>query len=254
MDDGLFDISDRVALITGGAGGLGAVLAEAFARRGAAVTVADLDSDHADATIRQLPAGRRPHFALGLDVRRSASCEAAVAEVLSRFGRLDILINAAGLFRPAPALELDERTWSETLSTNLSGVFFMSRAAARAMAAQGRGRVITVTSVSSTVANPGYAAYAASKAGASHLCRVLALEWATQGITVNAIGPALTETPLTRDFLAVPQRRRAGLDRIPLGRFGLAQDLIGAAVFLASDAGAFVTGQTLYVDGGRTIS
>ena len=254
MGDPLFDLSGRATLVAGGASGLGAALARGFAARGAPVAIADLNSPGAAALADELGRSGSEIFACDLDVRDADSCGEAVALTIERFGRLDVVINAAGVFHVGPALDLDPETWNTTIATNLTGAFLLARAAGRVMVAQGGGRIISISSVSSRVANPEYAAYAASKAGVAHLTRVLAREWATDGVTVNAIGPAVTPTPLTEGFLADEERRTAALSRIPMGRFGTPNDVVGAAVFLASDAGAFVTGQTLFVDGGRTLT
>ena len=254
MSNRLFDVGDRVVMVAGGAGGLGRVLAGAFAERGALVGLADVDGRRARKSLEALGIDDRHGLACTLDVRDEASCARGVRRIVRRFGRLDVLINAAGIFPTGAALELDRETWDATLALNLSGAFFLARAVARTMVGQRSGRIVTVASVSSRVANPGYAAYAASKAAVSHLTRVLALEWAPFGVTVNAVGPAMTPTPLNEAFLAEPERRDAALNQIPLGRFGRPQDLIGVALLLASEAGSFITGQTIYVDGGRTLS
>ncbi|NYZ17127.1 SDR family oxidoreductase [Azospirillum sp. RWY-5-1] len=245
--DPLFDVSGLSVLVAGGAGGLGAVLARAFAERGARVLAADLARAVAAAEAAGTPA-------VALDVTDEASCAAAMDEAVRRHGRLDVLINASGVYRTGPALEFARADWDAEIAVNLTGAFLLARAAGRVLTEQGSGAVITLASVSSAVANPAYAAYAASKAGVAHLTRVLAQEWAPRGVRVNAIGPAMTETAMTRGVFDDPGHRTRALARIPMGRFGRPEDLVGAAVFLASPAGAFVTGQTLFVDGGRTVS
>jgi NAD(P)-dependent dehydrogenase (short-subunit alcohol dehydrogenase family) len=170
------------------------------------------------------------------------------------WGRLDGLINASGVYHVAAAVDLDDEAWERTIDINLTGAFRMARAAGRLMLGQRSGRIVTVASVSSAVANPRYAAYAASKAGIAHLTRVLAVEWAPYGVTVNALGPAATPTPLARPIFDDPAQREAALSRIPMGRFGAPEDLVGATIFLLSAASAFMTGQILFVDGGRTIA
>lgn len=245
--DPLFDVSGLSVLVAGGAGGLGAVLARAFAERGARVVVADLARALPGAAGAALPG-------CALDVTDEESCRAAVTEVVARNGRLDVLVNATGVYRTGPALEFAKADWDAEIAVNLTGAFLLARAAGRVLTQQGSGAVITLASVSSAVANPAYAAYAASKAGVAHLTRVLAQEWAPHGVRVNALGPAMTETAMTRGVFDDPAHRARALSRIPMGRFGRPEDLVGAAVFLASPAGAFVTGQTLFVDGGRTVS
>jgi NAD(P)-dependent dehydrogenase (short-subunit alcohol dehydrogenase family) len=228
-------------------------LVEAFAARGARVLVADVDATSASEVAKQLQKQGCAADAVALDVVSAASCAAAVSEAVAKWGRLDGVVNASGIYRVAAALELDDESWESTIEINLTGVFRLARAAGTIMVAQRSGRIVTLASVSSVVANPRYAAYASSKAAVSHLTRVLAVEWAPYGVTVNAIGPAAIPTSLSQPIFADDQQRKAALARIPAGRFGTPHDLIGAAVFLLSPAAAFVTGQTLFVDGGRTV-
>jgi NAD(P)-dependent dehydrogenase (short-subunit alcohol dehydrogenase family) len=177
-----------------------------------------------------------------------------VEHTIETFGRIDGLVNASGIYRVAPALEFNDSDWDSTININLTGTFRLARAAGAAMTKQKSGSIITVTSVSSAVANPQYAAYAASKAGAAHLTRVLALEWASLGIRVNAIGPAMTPTPLTKDIFNNPATAGNALSKIPMNRFGTPDDLLAAVIYLLAPGSTFMTGQVLYVDGGRTIS
>lgn len=251
MTDPLFDVNGLGVLVAGGAGGLGKVLAHALAERGAKVTIADLTGGAATEIAKNLPG--KGHSSCALDVRGEASCQAAVAMAAKAAGRLDVLLNCVGIFQTAPALELSAKDFEDSIAINLTGAFFLARAAGKVMVDQGGGRIVTLASVSSKVVNPDYAAYASSKAGLSHLTRILALEWAAHNITVNAIGPAMTPTPLAEDFLKKSGKYDYQMSRIPLGRFSAAEDLVGAALLLASPAGAFITGQTIYVDGGRTL-
>jgi NAD(P)-dependent dehydrogenase (short-subunit alcohol dehydrogenase family) len=254
MTDPLFTLDGRAIIVAGGAGGLGRPLAEGLVQRGARVLVADIDERAASETAAALRAQGGAADAIALDVVSSASCAAAVAHAVAKWGRLDSLVNASGVYRVAPALELEERDWEQTIDINVTGAFRLARAAGKVLVAQGSGTIVTLASVSSAVSNPRYAAYAASKAAVAHLTRVLAIEWAPHGVTVNAIGPAVIPTPLSQPILDDERQRNAALARIPMGRFGTPEDLVGAAVFLLSPAGAFVTGQILFVDGGRTIS
>ena len=254
MTNTLFDISGRAILVAGGAGGIGAPLAAALARRGARLLIADIDLTRAQAVAQELAGQGGEAIACELDVLDSASCDAAVARTVQAFGRIDGLLNATGIYRVAPALELRDADWELTIGINLTGAFRLARAAGREMVRQNEGRIVTIASVSSKVSNPRYAAYATSKAGIAHLTRVLAVEWARHNVTVNAIGPPVIPTPLSKPILDDPSTRADALSRIPMGRFGTPEDLIGAAVFLLSPASAFVTGQTIYVDGGRTCS
>jgi NAD(P)-dependent dehydrogenase (short-subunit alcohol dehydrogenase family) len=248
--DPLFDLAGKQVLFAGGASGLGRALAEAFAARGAHCLVADIDSTAARAAAASLPGSG--HAGCYLDVCDPASCAQAVDRA-AESGGLDVLINSAGRLHLAPALELDSADFESVLRLNAAGAFLVAREAARAMKAEGGGRIITIASVSSQVANANYAAYATSKGALIQLTRILALEWAPHGITVNAIGPAMTPTAMTQAHLAEPEARRQALEHIPMGRFGAPEDIFGAAILLAAPAGAFITGQILYVDGGRTL-
>jgi NAD(P)-dependent dehydrogenase (short-subunit alcohol dehydrogenase family) len=248
--DPLFDVSGRCVLLAGAPGALGTSLAEAFAKRGARIVAADLDAARAAALAAGLPGVG--HAACALDISEEDSCRAAVQEALTAGGRLDVVINAVGLFETGPAADFDAAAFRRVLEVNVSGAFLLSRAGAAAMAEAGGGRIINLASVSSAVVNPGYAAYGASKAALRQLTRVLALEWAAEKVTVNAIGPAMTPTPLTETYLRDSGNYDYALGCIPLGRFGLPEDIVGAALLLASPAGAFITGQTIFVDGGRT--
>lgn len=251
MVDPLFDVSGLVVLVAGGAGGLGKVLAQSLAERGAKVTVADFAEGAATEVAKNLPG--KGHSSCALDVRDETSCQAAVSLAIEADGGLDVLLNCVGIFQTAPALELPAKDFEDSIATNLTGAFFLARAGGKVMVDQGGGRIITLASVSSKVVNPDYVAYASSKAGLSHLTRVLALEWAKHKVTVNAIGPAVVPTPLAEEHLKNSGKYDYQMSRIPLGRFCAAEDLVGATLLLASPAGAFITGQTIYVDGGRTL-
>ena len=252
MTDPLFNIDGRVVLVAGGAGGLGAPLAKAFAGRGAKLLIADIDERMAIETAKSVGGNAR---ATALDVTDTASCEAAVKLAVSTWGRLDGLMNASGVYHVGRVLdELDDEAWERTMDINVTGAFRLARAAGRVMVEQRAGSIVTLASVSSVVANPRYAAYASSKAAVANLTRVLAVEWSGFGVRVNAIGPAVIPTAMTKEIVDNGRNRDAALARIPMGRFGTPDDLIGAAVFLLSPASAFVTGQILFVDGGRTIS
>lgn len=224
-----------VALVTGGAGGIGAGCAAALAAAGATVVRADrLDADR------------------HLDVTDEASCRAAVADVVDRHGRLDVLVNAAGIVRRGPAATLDDPDWDDVLAVNLTGTFRMCRAAFPALRAAG-GAVVNVGSTNGQVAAPDTVAYCVSKAGVHHLTRVLALEWAADGVRVNAVAPTMVATAMTADRRADPVALAAKLATIPLGRMATVEDVAAAVVYLASPAAAMVTGHVLLVDGGATL-
>jgi NAD(P)-dependent dehydrogenase (short-subunit alcohol dehydrogenase family) len=224
-------------------------MAQALGARGAHLTLGDVSAAPLAALARELGPGVATK---AVDITREAEADALMTQAAERFGRVDSVINTAGLLRIAPALELDTDDFKQTLDVNVTGALLLSRAAARAMQDKG-GRIVHFASVSSVVADINYAAYATSKAALSQLVRVLAREWAATGITVNAIGPAMTETGMTGGYLSDGSFRNQALASIPLGRFGTPEDLIGPLVLLLSPAGAFITGQTIYVDGGRTL-
>jgi len=246
--DPLFEVNDKTVIVAGAGGALGGAISRALHERGARLLLFDIDGPRLQAVATDLPGAE----ALMADIRDETALRGVASRVLERFGRLDAVVNAAGVFPISPALEADVQEYRDCIDVNLTGAFLLSRVAAEAMG-EGGGRIVHLASVSSIVANPEYAAYASSKGGLSHLVRVLGREWACRGIAVNAIGPALTETPLTAGYLADPEFRARALAVIPMGRLGEAADLIGAVILLLSPGGAFITGQTIYVDGGRVL-
>lgn len=253
MADPVFDLSGRVILVAGGARGLGFDLASGLAARGARIVLADRLADEVAAAVATLRG--EGHLASELDVTDEGSVEAVVALATRHGGRLDAVLNSAGIARFAPALDLSCEDFVATMAVNVTGAFLLSRCAARIMIGQeGGGRILHLASVSSWVVNEKYSAYSSSKAALAQLVKLLALEWARSGVTVNAIGPAVTRTPLTEaTILADPAMSAQALTQIPMGRFGESEDLIGTVVLLLSEGGRFITGQTIYVDGGRTL-
>jgi len=250
--DPLFDLDGKVVLVTGAAGGLGSAISRAFAARGAKLVLTDLDQEQIDHLAAHLGGSSIVDTAV-LDIRDEAAVEKTIQDVVARHGRLDGLINAAGIFRIAPITEMKSDDFTASIASNLTGPFFLTRAAARVMGQADGGRILHLASVSSVVANKDYAAYAASKAGLSQMIRVAARELAPKGVTVNAIGQALTETPLTEEVLSEQSRRADILSQIPMGRLCEPMDILAAAILLMAPGGSFITGQTLYVDGGRTL-
>ena len=251
MSDSLFDIAGRRIFVAGGARGLGQSICARLAERGATVVVADRLPDEAETVARALTGDG--HLAVSVDITNEESIEGAIAEA-RRDGDLDVVVNSAGVAEFAPAVSMSREQFEKTVSINLTGAFLLSRCAARGMLERGEGSIIHLASVSSRVVNPEYSAYSPSKAGLSQLVRILALEWAAQGVRVNAIGPAMTETPLTRaHIIADEEGLTRALAKIPMGRLGTPGDIDGIVLLLASSAGSFITGQTIYVDGGRTL-
>ena len=247
---GIFDLRGRVALITGGSRGLGAAAARALAASGAAVTICARNQDDLFAVRDEIAGSGCDVHAIIADVTDEAAVDDMVAETVRHFGRLDVLVNNAGKNIRKPALELTSAEFDEVLSLNLRSYFLCARAAGQVMVDQGYGRVINMSSILAAIGLPMQAAYASSKGAIGQLTRVLAIEWAPHGVTCNAIGPTYFETELTRPLYEDPERREFITSRTPMGRWGQPNELDGALIYLASQASAYVTGQTLYVDGG----
>ena len=249
LPDPLFDIGGKSIVVAGAGGGLGREITKALDERGANLTLADIDVDQ----FREFSAELSGNACVtAVDITDEASANAMAKAAIDAYGRVDAVINAAGVLSIAPALELSPDDFRRSLEINVTGALMLSRAAANHMSDDG-GSIVHIASVSSLVANRNYASYASSKAALSQLVRVLAREWAERGIRVNALGPAMTETDLNRQFLADPDFQAQALGVIPMGRFGTPDDLFGALLLLIAPGGGFITGQTLYVDGGRTL-
>lgn len=243
-----FDLSGRVAVVTGANTGIGQAIAVALAQAGADIAcVGRTAAEETVATIRAL--GRRAEI-ISADLSTIEPVDRVVSETLERLGRLDILVNNAGIIRRADAVDFTEEDWDAVVDTNLKSVFFLCQAAGRHMIAQGSGRIINIASMLTFQGGIRVPSYTASKSGIGGLTKLLANEWAKHGVTVNAIAPGYIATNNTAALQADPVRNTAILDRIPAARWGNPADLGGAAVFLASDAAAYVQGHILAVDGG----
>jgi 2-deoxy-D-gluconate 3-dehydrogenase len=243
-----FDLTGKVAVVTGANTGIGQGLAVALAEAGADVALVGRTS--ADETFEQVRALGRRAAIISADLSTIAPVEHVVDATLAELGGLDILVNNAGTIRRAEALDFSEEDWDAVIDTNLKSVFFLSQAAARHMVKQGRGKIINIVSMLSFQGGIRVASYTASKSGLAGLTRLLANEWAGQGINVNAIAPGYVATNNTAALQADEVRNRQILERIPAGRWGAPADLGGAAVFLASSASDYVNGHVLAVDGG----
>jgi len=243
-------VAGKVAFVAGAGGGIGGAAAEALAREGAAVFCTDRDGSAAEETAARIRAAGGRAAASALDVCDRGAIDRAVAAVVREFGRLDIVLESAGISHRLNFLDLDPDTWDRIIAVNLTGMFHLGQATARQMAKQGGGSIINVTSQLAEVARPERAAYVASKGGARSLTHAMAVDLAAHGIRVNAIAPGPTLTGLTRASYTDPEARRATEALIPLGRLGQPDDLAGAVLFLASDESRWVTGSTVTVDGG----
>jgi 2-dehydro-3-deoxy-D-gluconate 5-dehydrogenase len=245
----LFRLDGRVALVTGGDKGLGQAMAIALAQAGADVAIVSRSGENA-ATLAQIEAAGRHGLGLTFDLARPESAAQIVAQTTEQLGRLDILVNNAGTIRRAPAAETLPEDFSAVLDVNLTGLWALTQAAGRVMLAQGSGKIINIASVLSFQGGVRVPAYVASKHAVAGLTKALANEWAAHGINVNAIAPGYMITDNTQALRNDPQRSRQILERIPAERWGTPDDLVGAAVFLASRASDYVHGHVLVVDGG----
>ena len=243
---------DKVAVVTGGAQGIGQAIADTLAQGGANVVVADLQVEKAEATAKEITANTGQQvIAVHVDVADSASAKAMIDRAIAEFGRIDILVNNAGTTRDNLIMRMKEADWDLVLNVNLKGAFNCSKAAIRSMMKQHYGRIINITSVSGLAGQAGQTNYSSSKAGLIGFTKALAKEVGSRNITVNAIAPGFIETVLTDDL---PQELKdLALQMTPVGRFGKPQDIANAVAFLASDEVSFITGQVLSVDGGMVM-
>jgi NAD(P)-dependent dehydrogenase (short-subunit alcohol dehydrogenase family) len=250
MTTRIFSLEGKTAVVIGGTSGIGRTLSLGLADAGADVIASSRRQAQVDETAAEIERRGRRTLRHCSDVCSRASLEKLLAASLQRFAKIDILINSAGIIRRTPTLTMPEEEWGDILNTNLTGTLRACQIFGRHMLERGSGRIVNLTSLNSFVALSEVAAYAASKAGVSSLTRSLAVEWSKQGVTVNAIAPGVFRTALNADLLDNTARGQELLMRTPMGRFGRTEELVGAAVYLCSDAASFVTGQTLVVDGG----
>jgi NAD(P)-dependent dehydrogenase (short-subunit alcohol dehydrogenase family) len=240
-------LTGKAALVTGAGGGLGTAIATRFAAEGASVLCTDRNFEAAKATASAITASGGTAIPYQADVSEPNACEAQVMETVSRFGRIDIAVNNAGVALHKLALDTTLADWERVLRINLTGSFLTAQAAARQMVEQGGGRIIQIGSISGQRGNMGGIAYGASKAAVMHVCKVLAVELSGKGVMVNAIAPGPIETGISHHG---PSRRQSYIDRIPAGCYGTVEAVANAALFLASDECEWITGHVLNVDGG----
>ncbi|ANY17693.1 SDR family NAD(P)-dependent oxidoreductase [Bordetella pseudohinzii] len=249
MKDTQFNFQGKTAIVTGGAQGIGEACVRRLAQDGASVSIWDVDHERGQALAAAL--GERGQF-VACNVSRKAEVDAALAATLSRFGRVDQLVNNAGIVKPAPFLEISEADWDQVIDINLKGAFLVGQAVARAMKAQGGGTIVHMSSVNAVLAIPSIASYNVSKGGIAQLTRAMALALIDDGIRVNAVGPGTIATELAKNAVMADEAARARLmSRTPMRRLGEPAEVADAVAYLLSDAASYITGETLYVDGGR---
>jgi NAD(P)-dependent dehydrogenase (short-subunit alcohol dehydrogenase family) len=249
----MFDFNDKVVVVTGGSRGIGRSIAEGFYESGALVAICSRGTGEAARTAAEAGKDGRI-WGEAADVSSTASLTVFLRQVKEKFGRIDVLVNNAGFSCPKPALELSEEDYDKVLDTNLKSFFFASRfAASDMMARNAPGCIVNISSACAVTVLPGSAAYSASKAGVSHLTRLLAREWGKAGIRVNCVAPGSIPTAMTAAQYADPAVHRAMEEKLPLGRRGRPEEIANAVLFFASDFASYITGQTLFVDGGLTL-
>ena len=245
-----FDLTGRVALVTGGSRGIGHAIALGLANAGADVAICSRTEETVKSTANEIENLGRKSLPIKTDVSKVDDINRTVAEIMDKFGHIDILVNSAGLNIRKPAIEYTEEEWDFILDANLKGTFFCCQAVGKVMMEQNKGKIINIGSITSSLGLPTVSPYTASKGGVLQLTKTLAIEWAKYNINVNCIGPGFYKTDLTKPLFGRPGWTERLLTMVPMDKPGMPEYLIGTAVFLASDASDYITGQIIYVDGG----
>ncbi len=245
-----YDLSGKVAIVTGGGRGIGRAIALELARAGASVVVASRTESELEAVAKEIRSAGGTALAMVTGLTVTEQIENLVEVTVREFGRVDILVNNAARSYMRPLLDFEEEGWDRIFDTNCKGVFLLSRAVARKMIGQGGGKIINITTVGAERGGVGLGVYHASKAALKMLTMCMAAEWAPYNINVNAVGPGLTRTEFSRPIWDHPERAKEYLSAVPKGRVAEPDEIAGAVLFLASDASNFITGQSIYVDGG----
>lgn len=251
----LFDLTGRVALITGGGRGIGREIARTLANAGANIAIGEYIAENCDSCAEEIRIMGRESLAVQTDVRDSRSVDAMVEQVIARFGQIDILVNNAGIAQHKPSEEITDEEWLNMMAVNLNGVFWCCRAVGRHMLARGKGAIVSIASMSGHIANKPQkqSHYNTAKAAVIMLTKSLAFEWADRGVRVNCVSPGYIGTEMTKNSLSRRELADVWLEMTPMKRVGEPQDIAHAVWYLASDASAFATGTDLVVDGGYTV-